>query len=215
MTQKTIDYSEMHRKMVKKQPRADGGRFGKKIEVSIADALGSSRNVPPLVSLEVSNPITYLKLWWQRVMANEGIDVRFRIHPLTALALMGAFAIGGFGLGRISMPIPAPIIKYIPQWAPTPTPDPWRETGYSGVLQKSGLRWYLVTNDAEAITLEILTNVDLTKYVGKRIFVTGRYNRMTQVLQVTEAADMEVLIQSVVIPTTVPSSTPTEPPLAL
>jgi hypothetical protein len=169
----------------------------------------SLKNIPPLVSFEVTNPVTYLKLWWRRVMLNEGIDFRFRIRPLTAIALMTIFALGGFGLGRITFPAESPIIKYIPQLAPTPTPDPWKETAFTGLLRQSGTRFYLVTSEAEAITLDVPENVNLSKYIGKRILAVGRYNRITGVLFVTDASDLEVLLQSAPIPTTSPSPSPT------
>ncbi len=222
--------SEFHQKVADQQTRGEHGRFVKKV-VEVDSKLGgkadlvntpllgkaegpsqrgeSKGNIPPLVSFEVSNPVTYLKLWWSRVMNNEGIDFRFRIRPLTAMALMSVFAVGGFGLGRLSIPGPEQIIKYAPQWAPTPTPDPWKETAYFGGLQKTGERFYLLTEQAEAISLMVPTNVSLTKYIGKRILAVGKFNRLTGVLQVMEAADLEVLIQSAPVPTAVPSATPT------
>src|SRR5688572_745190 len=92
---------------------------------------------PPLVSVKVTNPITYLKLWWKEVIGNEGVEMKFKIKPLTALLLVSAVTFiltgTGFSLGRISIPITNPIVKYVPQLAPviTPTPDPWRETAMS------------------------------------------------------------------------------------
>ena len=208
--------SETHSETAKKQVRGEHGRFVRKIveaaaaEIKMSDKTGKSvRDIPPLMSLEVTNPVTYLKLWWSKVMNNEGIDFRFRIRPLTAMALVAIFAVGGFGLGRLSVPIPEQIIKYIPQLAPTPTPDPWKETAFIGVLQKTGERFYLLTAQAEAISLMVPGNVNLSKYVGKRILAEGKYNRLTGALQVTDATDLEVVIQSAPVPTSVPSATPT------
>jgi len=167
---------------------------------------------PPLVNFQISNPVTYLKAWWKRIMANEGIDFRFRIRPVTAIAITTTLIAGSFGLGRITLPPSNPIIKYIPQLAPTPTPNPWRDTAFSGLLKQSVNRFYLVTSDAEAITLEVPTNVNLVKYIGKRIFATGRYNQTTGILHVTDASDLEVLIQSAPIPTIIITATPTITP---
>lgn len=211
------------------QPRGNHGRFIKlstslpptpKSSSPTIKIYNSSRPLPkkdpPLVSFEVENPITYLKLWWKKVIAGEGIDIRFRIKPLTAIAIVAIIAAGGFGLGRFSLPASNPIVKYIPQPAPTPTPNPWRNTAFSGLLKQSGSRFYLVTSSAEAITLEVPINVNLVKYIGKRIFATGSLNTQTGILRVTDASDLEVLIQSSIIPTTfpLPTASPTPSPIS-
>ena len=215
------DTNQIHSDTAKKQPRGEHGWFVKQVketvasEVKVNDATGKSlKNVPPLVSLEVSNPIAYLKVWWQKVMSNEGIDFRFRIRPLTAMALVAILAAGGFWLGRWTMPLPVPeqIIKYLPQLAPTPTPNPWKETAYIGSLRKTGERFYLLTEQAEAISLAVPDNVNLTKYLGKRILAVGKYNRSTGILQVMSAEDLEVVIQSAPVPTAVPTLSPTAVP---
>jgi hypothetical protein len=151
----------------------------------------------PLVNLQVSNPVTYLKSWWKRVMGKEGIDFRFRIKPLTAIAIAIVLATFGFGVGRFAFSVQSPYIKYVPTVSPTPmpTPNPWRETAFSGTLRFSTFddRFYLTTTSAEAISLEIPDNVDLSELMGRRIFATGNYNERSRVLKVTDAADLEVL----------------------
>lgn len=42
---------------------------------------------PDLLNFRITNPVTYLRLWWKKVMSKEGIDFRFRIHPVTAVIL--------------------------------------------------------------------------------------------------------------------------------
>lgn len=150
---------------------------------------------PPIFSFSVNNPVNYLRKWWYRVISREGIDVRFRIHPVTAFAALLTIASLGFGVGRIT--IPAPIIKLIPQLAPTPTPDLWKESAFSGVLQvNSAGKFYLVTQTtSEAVTLEVPENIALASFVGKRVFASGRYNMQTGVLVVTDARKMEVLLR--------------------
>jgi len=152
---------------------------------------------PPLIKLQVTNPVTYLKSWWKRVMGNEGIDFRFRVKPLTAIAIAVVLATFGFGVGRITLSAEKPFVKYVPTVSPTPmpTPNPWRETAFSGTLRFSNVddRFYLTTTSAEAINLEIPDNVDLSELIGRRIFATGSYNEGSRILKVTDAADLEVL----------------------
>ena len=150
---------------------------------------------PPLVSFQVTNPVTYFKKWWKKIMANEGVDLRLKIKPLTAIAISIVIASAGFGLGWLTIPIPEPIIKYVPQLAPSPTPSPWKETAYTGKLKFSisTNKYYLLTEKSEAITLEVPSNVKLDKLIGKRIFATGELNTLTGILKVNDATDMEIL----------------------
>jgi hypothetical protein len=185
------------------------GRFVKK------DAVCSSANNssdPPLVHLKITNPVTYIKLWWKKVMSGEGIDFRFRIHPVTAVLMVAVIAAIGFGVGRVTIPA---YIPFVENKTPSPTTSPWKETALTGKLNitpNTG-KYYLVTQSTEAVTLEIPTGVDLSKYIGKRILASGNYNKTTHVLKISDVLDLEVLPASpqiVVVPT--PSSKPTVTP---
>lgn len=183
----------------KDQARDQFGRFG------IKDA-------PPLVNIQVNNPINYLKLWWNKIIANEGVDLRLRIKPLTAISFMVIIVIGSFGVGKLSMLSRTPIGKYIPLIAPTPAPDPWLDAGYAGVLRYMSdiNKYFLETNDSKIISLTIPSDVNLTKYIGKRILVSGKYNSLTQTMIVVTAADFELLPAT---PSLVPTSVPTFIPI--
>lgn len=150
---------------------------------------------PPLVDLTVNNPVTTLKKWWKKVIANEGVDFHLRIHPLTAIGIASVIALGSYGLGRISVPAESPIATYLPQLVAQPTPDPWRETAFTGIVRRStrSNTFYLQTERAEAITLEVPKGIQLTQLVGKRIFATGKYNPETDILVISEATDLEIL----------------------
>lgn len=150
---------------------------------------------PPIVAVTVNNPVTTLKKWWKKVIGNEGIDFRLTIHPLTAIAIASTIALGSFGLGRITLPKDNPIVRYLPQLAPAPTPNPWRETAFSGTLRhtQNSNTYYLQTEKAEAITLQVPATINLGSLVGKRIFASGKLNTTTGVLVVIEATDLELL----------------------
>lgn len=153
-------------------------------------------NTPPLLDLKVSNPIVYIKSFWKKILGKEGIDISFRIHPLTAIAVATVIAAGSFGLGRITFP--KIVTQYIPSLAEAPVPappDPWRDSAFTGILRYNNVskRYYLTTASAEAISLEVPSNVDLRLQSGKRIFAAGKYNKETQVLKVSVASDIEIL----------------------
>ena len=74
---------------------------------------------PPLVDVKVSNPVTYLRRWWDRVMGKEGVDFRFTIHPITAFLIAFGVASAFFGIGRYSVNIPFLKYQIIPTTKPT------------------------------------------------------------------------------------------------
>jgi hypothetical protein len=193
------------------------GRFvkaGKKADL-VSEIKSST---PPLVNFQITNPVTYLKLWWSRIMRGEGIDFRFRAHPVTAFVITAIIASAAFGLGRLTLP--APIIQYLPILAsppPSPTPDPWKETAYQGTLRFSSVtqKYYLSTTSSQAITLEVPPSIDLAKLVGKKIFAVGKYNSKTDILIVADAASFVVLPNTPIpVPVISPSPTPARTPTA-
>lgn len=165
---------------------------------------------PPLIT--VTNPVTYLRLWWQKVMNKEGVDFNFRIHPITAFLIAFGLGAGIFGAGRYSVNIP--FLKYENNSVikPSPTTESfWKETAYTGRLQYSvtSQKYFLLTTSSEAITLEVPTNLNLMTLVGKRIMAVGEYNKSVKLLKVVDIKDLEVLPNSPVpIPTIEPTVTP-------
>ncbi|MBU0978781.1 hypothetical protein KKF92_03070 [Patescibacteria group bacterium] len=168
---------------------------------------------PPLLSLQVSNPVTYIKSWWKRVMGNEGIDFHFKIKPLTAIGMTIVIATFGFGVGRITLSAQKPYFVYEEPISPAPMPtvNPWRDTAFTGSLRFSafGNRYYLLTNSDEAINLNVPESVDLSHLIGDRIFATGSYNQQTRTLVVSSPEDLEVLPKEIeAVPVITPTITP-------
>lgn len=180
------------------QPRDLSGKF--------------SKLDPPLVSFSVTNPLTYIRKWWKAVMDGEGVDIKLKIHPLTAIAIV--LAVGGvsFGIGRISLI--NQVARYIPILATpaptlTPTPNPWRQAAFAGILRKQGDKFYLIGEDPQAISLDVPSSVNLDKYVGRKILATGLYDPTSLILRVVEASDLELISGSEPVPTVVPTAIPT------
>lgn len=221
--------------IAKGQTRDSHGRFYPKVDptkvppisfkVTPAGGRVSTENPPDLLNLKVTNPLIYIKYWWKRIMANEGMDLRFRIKPITAIAMaVVAFSLA-FGLGGITFPVVFPWMRTTNQNiinttnTVTPTPEQWKETALKGTLKKTlsiPPKYYLLVSSDEAITLQILTNINLEPLIGKRIFVTGSYNQKDKLLIVSDVQDLEVLpTKPVVAPTNSPTPTQTPTPVPI
>src|SRR3989344_8329340 len=152
---------------------------------------------PPIVDVKVRNPITYIRKWWKKVIENEGIYFSFRVRPLTALAITLVVTSLTLGIGKFVLPFSIPFFEYNPS-PDEPilhTPEPWKETAFTGTLRYSEAtgKYYLVTTASEAITLQVPENIKLSPYVGRRIFATGKYYKATRTLVVASANDTELL----------------------
>jgi hypothetical protein len=169
----------------------------------------------PLIDVKVTNPITYIKSWWKKIIGNEGVDFRIRVKPLTAIAITIIVVTVSFGVGRFVFPFKVPFFEYTLN-SPTIAPvNSTRDAAFSGVLRYDDPkgRYYLLTSSAEAITLAVPENIDLSKYIGRRIFSVGKYDKDKNILAVESASDMELLpSKTETIPTDTPTATPTTMP---
>jgi len=181
-------------------------------------------NDPPLVSFQLTNPISYLKLWFKKVWANEGIILHLRVRPLTILVIALLLTSTGFGIGKFIIPssirnyfawvgitLPNPTPSPMP--TPTPTSSPWVEVAYAGIVHRSeSNRFYLIIPSGEAISLELPANINLQNSVGKRILAFGQYKETSRLLKVIDASDMEILPTKTMPIPTVPLPTSTSTP---
>ncbi len=215
--------------IAKNQKRDADGKFIPKedvtklppITVSVNNPTSvNTTNPPDLVNLKVTNPLVYIKYWWKRIMANEGIDMRFRMKPLTVFGVaLIAFSLA-FGLGGVVLPTFFPWMKFnnnIVTVSPTPQPELLKDTALKGTLTKTNTnppKFYLITTSTEAVTLEIPVGFNLNTLVGKRILAVGTYDSKNKVLEVEDIQDLEVLSTTPVpIPTTTPTPKPTDAPI--
>src|SRR3990170_927145 len=193
---------------------------GEKIEKVYSEGLISAKQIktdlrkkePPLVDVKVTNPLTYAKSWWKRVIGNEGIDFRVRVKPLTAIAISIIILTVTLGIGRFVFPFKIPFFVYTTEeGAVTSDKVDYRDTAFTGELRHALLtnRYYLTTSSSEAINLQVPDNVDLKDFVGRRIFAVGKYQEETRTLLVTDPANLELLpSEAETIPTTEPTPEP-------
>jgi hypothetical protein len=196
------------------QERDAHGRFTVKTTLKEND---TSKDIdPPLVSLKITNPITYFKIWWKKIIGNEGIEIKLKIRPLTAVALSVAVISLSFGLGRISATdyFPYFVIESKPTSTnpiiiayPTSSLSDLQDTAFTGTLRYSSVnrKYYLQTTSSEAISLSIKEDIDLTKYIGKKIIVMGKYDKDSRILYVDDVNNLE-LVAKTPTPTPNPSN---------
>ena len=162
---------------------------GEKIEKIYSEGLISAKKIkkdlrmkePPLVDVKVTNPLTYIKSWWKRIIGNEGIDFRLRVKPLTAIAISVIILSITMGIGRFVFPFKIPFFVYTTgEGSAKLDEEQYRETAFTGELRHVLLtdRYYLTTSSSEAINLTVPENVDLKDFVGRRIFATGKYHEV-------------------------------------
>lgn len=131
---------------------------------------------PPLIDLKVTNPVSYLKRWWKRMLANEGISLSLKIKPLTAIMLITSFALvfggTGFGVAKVFFPNSSPILK--------------REVLHQGKLIKSGRSFYLVLSNNETYRLEMPREIDGESMINQPVLLRGNLTREPNLINVKE-----------------------------
>jgi len=213
--------------IAKKQTRDSSGKFVSKsdpmklppVTVSVNSPKSvNTTNPPDLVNLKITNPLIYIKYWWKRIMANEGIDMRFRVKPLTVFGIaLIAFSLA-FGLGGVILPTFFPWMKISGiETSPIPTPgqEIWKDTALKGTLSRTNttpVRYYLVTTSTEATYLEAPDEINLNSLVGRRILAIGTYNSKDKILQVEDIQDLE-LLPITPLPLPISTVTPTSSPV--
>ncbi len=142
----------------------------------------SKGDYPPL--FQIANPVTYLKIFWNKVMKNEGVKIgfNFTVKPVTAvmiaLALTGAYG-AGYHVGitdaaKIFFPNSSPILH--------------RAISLQGTIQRSETgQYYLSLPDNTLWTLKPTSDkVNLSNYIYKQVVVKGNLTAEANVINVNE-----------------------------
>ncbi len=130
---------------------------------------------PPLVDIEVSNPVTYFKHWWKKIMGNEGMNLRMslKIKPLTALGITIIIASFGFGIGSWSTQkalAQTPIGQYI-------TIKNIENKAVVGRIHylTANDSFYIISSDDRAIKITNFDKNQLFSYIGRKVIIIGQY----------------------------------------
>jgi len=98
----------------------------------------------PLVDIKVTNPITYIKSWWNKIIGNEGIELRVKVRPLTAIAISIIILTVTLGIGKFVLPFRVPFFVYTSKENSGSTTDhlhtPAHHTGDRDLRQSTGAR---------------------------------------------------------------------------
>lgn len=145
--------------------------------IEVKDTTKYKKDDPPLVDLKITNPVKYLKLWLKRLLKNEGIDIRVRIRPLTAIAIGVAFATffagTGFSAAQIFFPTSSPILK--------------REVSYQGTIQKGENGYfYMILPNGAMYKLTPKSRLNMDSYINKSAIIKGNLTREPNVINVSE-----------------------------
>lgn len=214
----------------KKQTRGSNGKFVPKVEAVNIPPISvttngtqyvSTSNPPDLLNVKITNPLVYIKYWWKRIMANEGLEAKIKVKPITAIAIAVSLFSLAFGLGGVVFPFAFPWLKInnqVVNSSPTPILSEWKETAIKGTLKKTTVeptKFFLLISSDEAVTLQVPQGINLTTLVGRRILATGNYNQKQKLLIVSDVQDLEVLSTTPIpIPTNSPSPKPTDTPIS-
>lgn len=150
---------------------------------------------PPMIDVKITNPVTYLKLWFKKLFSNEGIDISFKVKPITAVLIVLAITtiVGGTSLSLAKW-------YFFPILVPT---HMIAKTSYTGKLQSSGEKFILVTTSSQAYILKNDSPQNLSQLKDQNVLVTGKLNNKTNIIEVSEIASLN----------TTPSPQPTLQPI--
>ncbi len=140
----------------------------------------SKEGYPPI--FQIANPVTYLKIWWKKVMSNEGIDFgfKFKIKPVTAVIITTLILSNGVTFGvtysfaKIFFPNSSPILH--------------RQVVNQGTISKNDAGvYYLMAADSSLWKLKVKhTNINLSDLAGKQVIVTGNLSKEKNLIEVSE-----------------------------
>ena len=169
----------------------------------------------PLVSLSVSNPFKKILYWLDQIRRKQTTTFAVKLSiPLIAIPIIFAAA---FSLGRVNG---IDFVRNLPTnksggtvATASPSPAAGIEISKAGILKvaKSEFRTsYLLTlSNGAIVILDIPQTINLTKYANKQILVTGIYNKSTNVLRVSDIAEVTIY-NTTVIPGSTESAVPSQ-----
>lgn len=173
---------------------------GKSLKVTTTVETPEAGNIPefekPLVQLSISNPFKKLLYWLDQIRKKQTTTLAIKLSiPLIAfpIILAAAFSLGRItGLGLIgsdiakSTPVPSPKIE-------VPAQTEISKAGTLRIAKSASKTTYLLAlRNGELMSLEIPETINLAKYGNKQILVSGTLDKNTNVLRVTDIAEVTI-----------------------
>lgn len=145
----------------------------------------SDKKDPPLFGFFLTNPVTYLKIFLNKLLKRQMITLRI---PVLALIII-MVGIGGYGVGFKSG-INYALGKLFPNFSPILH----RSITAQGTIQKSTNGYYLQANDKDKTlwTLKpVSQNVNLADFEGMKAEVKGNLTPTPNLIEVSEVVSFE------------------------
>ncbi len=159
----------------------------------------SSKKDPPLFGFFLTNPVTYLRAFLNKLLKRQMITLRIPVLALIIIMAGVGGGLGGFGIGFKSG-INYGLGKLFPNFSPILH----RGITAQGIIQKSSAGYYLQANDKNK-TLWTLNpaskNVNLSDFEGMKVQIKGNLTPTPNLIEVSEIISFE----------TTPSPSPVSP----
>ncbi len=145
---------------------------------------------PPLVNLQVTNPLTYLKHWWQKIIGDEGVYLTLKIKPLVAIGTVLVIVGGSYGIAQLAAWQALKQTPIVGQYLV----ESGRQAALTGRLHyhPSNNTYYLLSFDLEAVRLSNIKNPNpITPLVNHSVLVVGEWFESTRELKVESVSLVE------------------------
>jgi hypothetical protein len=189
--------------------RDASGRFIKSNDPKVSVTIKSNTPITtppvtdnePLISFRLNNPFRKFFKWLDYVRRHQATTFAIKVTvPLIALPVI-IFAAYKIGFNKAN-DLVSPNIA--------PSPSPQLVISKAGILRitthDSADSYWLLLADDTALTLQLPENIDVSRFVNKRVLITGDYDSQTNILTVTSLANFELLPSATI--TSIPTSTP-------
>lgn len=144
----------------------------------------SSKKDPPLFGFFLTNPVTYFKIFLNKLIKRQAITLK--IPVLAILIIM--VGIGGFGIGFQSG-LNWALFRLFPNYSPILH----RAITEQGIIQKSSKGEYYLKSDDKNKSMwtlrSVSANVKLEDFVGKQVQIKGNLTPTPNLIDVSEVIE--------------------------
>ncbi|MFH1535828.1 MAG: hypothetical protein ABIC96_02025 [Patescibacteria group bacterium] len=166
----------------------------------------SDKEDPPLFGFFLTNPVTYLRKFLQKLLKRQMITLRIPVLALIVIMV----GIGGFGVGFQSG-LNYAVGKLFPNFSPILH----RSITAQGIIQKSTKGYYLQANDKNKTMWTLMPksqNVNLADFENMKVEVKGNLTPTPNLIEVSEVVSFEPKpTPAPTIPVAVPPNIPNLP----